>query len=1079
MGSGREGLNRAAEAVLRSAQDAEPALARARRSVVTAPDQLPALSGHFIGRQDHLARLLEPPSDPDRPAVSVIDGMPGIGKSALAVLAARRLTESGRYPDGTLFLDLHGYSGSGPTLPADALAVLLHGLRVPDAEIPSDLAARIGLYRSVTAPRRVLIVLDNAHDEAQVRPLLPGAAGCAVLVTSRSRLAGLDDADHLTLDALPPAEAAQLFHAVAGPGRYVGDPDTVDRIVHRCGCLPLAVRIAAARLRTSARWTGPDLLERLASATTGLAELDDGERSVSAAFAMSFQQLDRGQHEALVLLSLHPGTDYERFATAALLGTTPEDAGQVLAGLERVNLVDEPETGRYRFHDLIRGFARAAAEDCPDPDRQRALDRLCDLYGHLTGAAVALAHPHQSGEASAGGRYAAPIPPFADPAGARSWLDAERANLIAVAQYAAEHHRLGHALRQSHALHQHLRTQGHYTVGAQLHQRALDAAREAGDLRAQIRILNDLADIRYLRDEYDVALELHTQALDRARAVGEQAGEADARNGIGHNQLMLGRHGEAAQAHGHALQVAREAGHRLGEMQALTGLGRVDYVQGSLVPAQEHLTQALAIAREIGHRAGEVGILVNLGHIHFVRGEPEPAGRYYAEVLTTARASGDQVGALNALNGLGWVSAAQGGYEPAHGYHAQALDLARAIGHRLGELISLAGLGDVQLAEARHPRAVEYFAQVRDLAEQTGNRNYAYEAHLGLGRAYHGGGHPDLAMAAHEQALALAVALGQPADQVRAHDGIAAAARALGDPDTARRHWQTALELLGSLRVPAADDVTAAGVRAQLAALDDPSAAHPPAAGLPAAHPPATGLPAAGQPTEPPDGRIEPADGGADGGTDGGTEPAAGGTGPRDGARVPATVSCVRHGNGWRLDDGERTVIVGHSVGMLHLAVLLANPDEDIPCVDLAAGVAAVHRAAADRSTHRILDDAAVRQYRRRIEELGEEVDALERRGRTAQAHQRRTELDWLVGELAAATGINGRHRGFTGNNERARLAVTRAIHRAIARIHRANPQIGEHLQQSIRTGVRCCYRPYPRMPLGNGPAVARSQGRR
>lgn len=1052
MTSARGRLDRAADDLAESPPDVGPAAVRPRihprLSVVAAPDQLPALPGHFVGREDHLARLLDQPSDPDRPAVSVIDGMPGIGKSALAVQASRRLTRTGRYPDGTLFVDLHGYSGTTPTAPVDALAVLLHGLRVPDSEIPTDLDARVGLYRSVTARRRVLIVLDNARDEAQVRPLLPGAAGCAVLVTSRRRLAGLDDADHLTLDALPLADAVQLFRAVAGPGRDLGDPRTVELIVLRCGCLPLAVRIAAARLRAGPSWTGPDLLDRLTSATSELAELDDGDRSVSAAFATSFQHLDARQQQTLALLSLHPGAGYERFAVAALLGTTAEDAGRLLAGLERVNLLEEPESGRYRFHDLIRGFARAAGQDCPEPERQRALDRLFDLYAHVTGEAVALVHPHQIEHRSGRPQHLTAVPSFTGLAAARDWLEAEHPNLIALAQYAAGHDRPGHTLRQSHALHHHLRIQGHYMVAAHLHRQALEAARTSGDLHARFRILNDLADIHYVRDEYDVALDLHTEALDVARGVGDLAGEADARNGIGHNQLMVGRHGDAAESHGIALQVAREGRHRIGELQALTGLGRAGYVQGALGPAHEHLSQALVIARDVGHQAAEVGILMNLGHVHFVQGEPGTAEKYFADVLATAQAGGNQVATLNALNGLGWVTAAQGRLEAAHDHHAQALDLARTVGHRLGELIALAGLGDVQLAQQQYPGAAECFAQVLDLAAQTGNRNYAFEAQLGLGRAQQGGGQVALALAAHQRALTLSTELEQPGDQVRAHDGIALAARALGDPDAARGHWQAALDLLESLDVPAADDVTAAGIRDRLAGLD----------GLPAARPPAVDPPEPDQP--------EP------------DQPDTDRTVPPQSSGAREAVTCARHGNAWLLDDGERSVIVEHSVGMLHLAVLLANPDHDIPCVDLAAGVAAVH-AVTDRSRHQVLDEAAIRQYRRRIEELSAQVDDLENRGETERALTSRTELDWLVAELASATGISGRAREFSDNGERARLAVSRAIRRAIARIHRADPHIGEHLRQGVRTGVRCSYRPFPRVPDRNGPATAQDQGRR
>src|SRR5262249_7559350 len=226
-----------------------------------------APAGSFPARAGDLARLLRlPDSTAQTAVVSAVDGMAGIGKTALVVLAAHRLIKAGRYPDGTLFVDLHGYSGPTPTAPAAALESLLRGLGVPGPQIPSSLDARVGLYRSVLTRRRVLIVLDNVREEARAWPLLPGGGGSLVLITSRRRLSGLDEADHLNLDTLPAHEAGWLFRAVAGEDRDPGDQETVEEIVGLCGCLPLAVRIAAARLRTDracAPLTGPQLLTTL------------------------------------------------------------------------------------------------------------------------------------------------------------------------------------------------------------------------------------------------------------------------------------------------------------------------------------------------------------------------------------------------------------------------------------------------------------------------------------------------------------------------------------------------------------------------------------------------------------------------------------------------------------------------------------------------------------------------------------------------------------------------------------------------------------------------------------------------
>jgi hypothetical protein len=327
--------------------------------------------------------------------VFAVDGMAGIGKTALVVLAAQHLTAARRYPDGTLFLDLHGYSGRTPTDPADALETLLRGLGVPGPQIPSDFDARVGLYRSVLAQRRVLIVLDNVREEEQVRPLLPPGGRSLVLITSRRRLSGLDEADHLNLDILPAHEAGSLFRTLAGPARDPGD-QIVEEIVRLCGHLPLAVRIAAARLRTdrSGTVTGPKLLAQLRAEqhTDRLAALTEGDRSVAAAFAISYQYLPAEQQRAFVSLGLHPGPDYELYATAALLDVSPAYAGRLLHGLEQVNLLDQPTPGRYRFHNLIRAYATTLAEARPEADRRAALGRLSHHYAP-TGAAAS-AYPY-------------------------------------------------------------------------------------------------------------------------------------------------------------------------------------------------------------------------------------------------------------------------------------------------------------------------------------------------------------------------------------------------------------------------------------------------------------------------------------------------------------------------------------------------------------------------------------------------------------------------------------------------------------------------------------------------------------
>jgi DNA-binding SARP family transcriptional activator len=362
--------------------------APARPPVTEVPRQLPAAAGHFTGRQAELAWLtdLAPRCDPqaaagDTVVISAIDGMPGIGKTALAVHAAHRL--SPLFPDGQLFIDLHGYTrGHPPREPGDALGMLLRALRVPAQRIPEDAQERAALYRQRLAGTRTLVLLDNAAGEAQVRPLLPAAPGCLVLVTSRRRLKGLDDARSVSLGLLAPRDAAALLHAVAGPGRVRADDPLLDEIAHQCGRLPLALRIAGALLRHRPAWNPGHLAALLCDEHRRVSALSDGERDLATVIDLSYMSLS-GRHRLLLRrLGLVPGPDADAYAAAALLDTDPDTATGLLEDLADHNLLIGHAPGRYRLHNLIRAHVRTLAATDPAPDRDAALDRLLRHYAH-------------------------------------------------------------------------------------------------------------------------------------------------------------------------------------------------------------------------------------------------------------------------------------------------------------------------------------------------------------------------------------------------------------------------------------------------------------------------------------------------------------------------------------------------------------------------------------------------------------------------------------------------------------------------------------------------------------------------
>jgi DNA-binding SARP family transcriptional activator/tetratricopeptide (TPR) repeat protein len=737
------------------------------------PAQLPTDLATFTGREAELDALLTPDNDDECPSavvISAIDGMAGIGKSALAVHAAHRLAS--RFPDGQLFVDLHGHTpGMRPVDPVDALD---HMLRSLGAQIPHTVAERAALLRTTLHGQRVLVVLDNALDAAQVRPLLPGTPGCLVLVTSRRRLADLDDARPISLDLLPTPDAVTLFERTAGADRLAGQPaELVTEIVALCGWLPLAIRIAAARLRHRQVWTLTDLVERLRDQQHRLAELRSGERSITAAIDVSYSHLDPRQQQVFRLLRLHPGPDIDAVAVAALTGLSEHDAARLLDDLLDVHLLQQRQPGRYRFHDLVGEYAAAACARLDPPGaRQAAVTRLSDHYARTASAATDVAYPHEADQRPRLPASPTPVRVFADRVSATTWLDAELTNLFAIA-----HHDAAHTLHLSETLQRHLRTRGRYTEAEALHDHALRTARRTGNRR----------------------------------------GEQDALNRLGHVHRMREQHETAVDCFQHALLIARAEGDRGGEHDALLGLGHVHRLQGRYAAATETYRQVLVIARALGNHSGELITLVSLGHTQRVQGQHDSAIECLEQALAIARAINDANGECTVLDAIGDLAREQGRYELAIEQHEQSLAIARRQGHRVGELNALWGLGHAHRLHGELETATAQYQEVLDVSREIGHHNSEFEAHYGLGQLALATGHPEQAAHHHSRALDIACELDQLPDQARAHAGTAAAHHAVARSDLAHPHWQRCLTILTDLNLTNLDEVNAEHIRTLLA----------------------------------------------------------------------------------------------------------------------------------------------------------------------------------------------------------------------------------------------------------------------
>jgi DNA-binding SARP family transcriptional activator/tetratricopeptide (TPR) repeat protein len=772
-------------AILRNDESLAPAAVRAAAPAV-APAHLPAEAAGFAGRAAEVRRLTDLLAPGDATVVAVVSGPPGVGKSALAVHCAHRAAD--RYPDGQLHLDLRGYDPSRPVRPVDALGRFLRALGVPPERIPIDQDEAVPLYRSLLAGRRVLVVLDNAGSAEQVRPLLPGAAGCAVLVTSRDDLRGLtalDGARQLRLDVLPPAESLALLAGMVGADRVAAEPAAAGELARLCAHLPLALRIAGAHLAAhpvqpvegyAAELAGGNRIGKLAIG-------EDPRAAVRTAFDLSYRTLAAGERRLFRLLGLVPGPDVSAAAAAAVTGQSPEDAARHLDRLCAAHLVRQHAPDRYLFHDLLRLYAagRAEAEDTA-AERDTALRALLAHYLHTTDAAARLLYPQ---------KVRLPIPPgsaaaFDDGAAALRWLDAELPNLIAAVQHAARAGHPGTACLLADALRGYFTGRGApewFTVA----RAALDAA--GGDPLPAAAAGLSLGDAYRCVSRYPHALEHYRAALALARQAGWPEGESTVLSNLGLTYRETGELELAAETLGEALAMDRRLGLRSKEVLNLVHIGVTSALLGRLERAAELFRQALLV----DSGATAAAIRHALGTVYRALGRLEEAVVYLGEALAGYRDVDDLSGRVSILDTLAGVHSDAGRYRQAADTAAQSIALARQIGQRRTEAAALNTLGAVRHRQGAQREALGHHRDAHRLAAGTGDRSGQVDALVGMAAAHTGLREYLEGEARAGQALAQARAAGFRMAEGQALSALADVAMARGDAADGARLAREAL----------------------------------------------------------------------------------------------------------------------------------------------------------------------------------------------------------------------------------------------------------------------------------------------
>jgi tetratricopeptide (TPR) repeat protein/DNA-binding SARP family transcriptional activator len=774
---------------------------------VPARDTLPPQAVEFVGRRDELGLLTGEGGHP--PQVSVIEGMPGVGKTALAIHAAR--IASSQYPDGVLYLNFHTHAPGRPSIDApEALHRLLQMLGVPSAQIPDATGERAALWRAQLSRRRAVVILDDADRPDQIRPLLPAAGQCLILITSRHKLPGLEGARALTLDVLSIDDATTLFRRVAGHGG-AHEVDEVAAVVQLCGRLPLAIQLTAARLTQDHPPKIGALAEELSQSPVLAGGADRASPEWISAFDLSYRALEPRHQQFFRRLGMSPCAHISLHAAAALGGGTLAETERALAALLDHHLLAPAPGGQFRFHDLIRGYAamRARADD-PGPGQRQAVGRLLDYYLHTADKADQVLHPFGRRMPVAVTHPPAAIPALDTHQDAAGWLDSEWRNILQAAQHAGRHEWKARCADLIHTLAGFMEINAYWDQAIAGHAVALQACRDLADPARIAQASLALGEVSQQTGRHEAALPLAEDAAAIYRSLADRRGEAEALDQMGTGHFRAGRFREALAYFREAGIFYRDTTDRHGVADTLSHSAVTCWELGRYPEAMDYLREALSLYRDAGDRRGQAKTLNNLGRMQLYLGCHRDALDSYQKSLEIFREFREIGGPQNEAilyHNIGNVYCYKGSYEEGLVAYRRALSIYRGIGDIPDEAEVLNDIGAIYLKSESYDEALVYHQKARLLAGEIGNLPQQVIALRGVASVHRGSGRYREAMEFYDTALGLARQIGDPYEEAKVLEGIAETTLGTRRPDNARIVFRQALDIFERLGVPEAESV--------------------------------------------------------------------------------------------------------------------------------------------------------------------------------------------------------------------------------------------------------------------------------